>query len=140
MKTKAEFRVQPSYNESFKRKVVRDLLTGKYTKKESMDINRISMKAISNWLNKYGQNVILEENIETITLKKYNMSRKNKITESEKILELRKQIKQLEKQLQESQLQAKINEKIIDIAEEQFQIPIRKKFVTRQSPKSKDTE
>jgi hypothetical protein len=137
MKTKEEFRVQPSYQEAFKRKVVKEILTGKYSKKESMEIYNLPWMTIQRWLNKFGGSVILEEGIETITLKKYNMSRKNKITESQKVSELRKRVKELEDRLQEAQLKAELNEKIIDIAEEQFKIPIRKKYITRQSPESK---
>lgn len=140
MKTKAEFRTQPRYSETFKRKIVREFLTGKYTKQELMDINQISRKAMYSWLDKYGQSVILEEGIELITLKKYNMSKKNKITESQKVSELRKRVKELEDRLQEAELKAELNEKIIDIAEEQFKIPIRKKYVTRQSPQTKKSK
>lgn len=137
MKTKEEFRLQPSYQETFKRKVVKEIITGKYSKKESMEIYNLSWMTIQRWLNKFGGSVILEEGIETITLKKYNMSKKNKITESQKVSELRKRVRELETRLQEAELKAELNEKIIDIAEEQFKIPIRKKYVTRQSPGSK---
>jgi len=137
MKTKEEFRLQPSYQETFKRKVVKEIITGKYTKKESMEIYNLSWMTIQRWLNKFGGSVILEEGIETINLKKYNMSKKNKITESQKVSELRKRVRELETRLQEAELKAELSEKIIDIAEEQFKIPIRKKYVTRQSPGSK---
>jgi transposase-like protein len=141
MKTKEEFRIQPSYSEEFKRKIVKEIITGKYSKKESMSFYGLSWKAIYSWLDKYGQNVILEEGIETITLKKSNnMPRKNKITESQKVEELRKRIKELEAQLQEAELRARLNDKMIDIAEEQFKIPIRKKYVTRRSPKSRNSK
>ena len=138
MKTKEEFRVQSRYSESFKRKVIKEILTGKYSKKEVMILYRLPYMSITRWLNKLGQNVILEEGIETITLKKSNIvAKKNKITESEQIQELRKQIKQLEKEKADAELKAKLYDKMIDIAEEQFKIPIRKKYVTRQSTKPK---
>jgi len=92
---------------------------------------------IKRWLNKLGQSVILEEGIDMITLKKSHMSRPKKITESEKVRELQAQIKQLEIELKDAKLKAKLYDKMIEIAEEQFKIPIRKKYVTRQSPKSK---
>lgn len=139
MKIKDEFRVRPHYSEAFKQKVIKEILTGKYTKKESGQLYNLNFKTVDKWLNKLGQTVILEEGIETITLKKYNtVSKKNKITESDQIRELRKQIKQLEKDKADVELKAKLYDKMIDIAEEQFKIPIRKKYVTRQSPKSKN--
>lgn len=136
MATKEEFKVQPSYNYEFKQKVIKEIITGKYTKKESMTIYGISWMSIQRWLNKYGQSVILEEDIDIITLKKSNhMSRKNKITESDKVQELRHRIKKLEKELREAKLKAELNDKMIEIAEEQFKIPIRKKYVTKRSGK-----
>jgi len=138
MKTKDEFRITPRYSEAFKRKVIKEILVGKYSKRESMIFYQLPYMTISRWLNKLGQSVILEEGIERITLKKYNIvSKKNKITESDQIQELRKQIKQLEKEKADAELKAKLYDKMIDIAEEQFKIPIRKKYVTRQSPKPK---
>lgn len=138
MKTKDEFRVSPRYSESFKRKVIKEILTGRYSKKEATIYYQLPYMTIRRWLNKLGQSVILEEGIETITLKKYNtVSKKNKITESDQIRELRKQIEQLEKEKADAELKAKLYDKMIDIAEEQFKIPIRKKYVTRQSPRPK---
>lgn len=103
-----------------------------------MQIYQLPYRTITRWLNKLGQKVILEEGIETITLKKYNMvSKKNKITESDQIIAMRKQIKQLEKEKADAELKAKLYDKMIEIAEEQFKIPIRKKYVTRQSPRPK---
>lgn len=139
MKIKDEFRIRPSYSQTFKRRVVKEILIGKYTKQESSVLYRVNFKSIDRWLNNLGQSVILDEGIETITLKKYNiLSKKNKITESDQIRELRKQIKQLEKEKSDAELKAKLYDKMIDIAEEQFKIPIRKKYVTRQSPNSKN--
>jgi len=138
MKTKEEFRVLPHYSETFRCKVIKEILTGRYSKKESMQIYQLPYRTITRWLNKLGQKVILEEGIETITLKKYNMvSKKNKITESDQIIAMRKQIKQLEKEKADAELKAKLYDKMIEIAEEQFKIPIRKKYVTRQSPRPK---
>ena len=138
MKMKEEFRVLPSYSEEFKRKIIKEILTGKYSKKEIVNLYNLRWNTIQRWLNKFGQSVILEEGIKTITLKKYNnVSRKNKITESEKVIELREQIKQLKKELEDAELKAELYDKMIEIAEEQFKIPIRKKYVTKRSDQQK---
>lgn len=138
MKTIEEFRVRPSYSNEFKRKIIKEIIIGKYTKNESMKLYGISWMSIQRWLNNFGQSVILEEGIEEIILKKSNMSHPKKITESEKVKELRAQIKKLEKELQDAELKARLYDKMIDIAEDQFKIPIRKKYVTKQSTKSKN--
>lgn len=137
MKTKEEFRLTPSYDLDFKRRVVKEIITGKYSKKEAMDLYGLPWISIQRWLNKHGQSVILDENIKIITLKKSNNpTNKKKLSESVKVEQLRKRIKELEKELKDAELKADLYDTMIDIAEEQFKIPIRKKYVTRQSPKA----
>ena len=138
MKINEEFRVNPRYDLDFKHRVIKEIIMGRYTKKEAMELYNISWPSIQRWLNKHGQSVILEQGIKNITLKKFNNpSWKNKLPESEKTEHLRKRIKELEQQLKSAELKADLYDTMIDIAEAQFKIPIRKKYVTRQSPKTR---
>ena len=53
------------------------------------------------------------------------------ITNSTDIDELRKKIKELEQQLQDEKLRSEAYERIIEKAEKELKLPIRKKFDTR---------
>ena len=49
--------------------------------------------------------------------------------------ELKLRIKELEQALKRAELSSEAYSTMIDIAEKEFKIPIRKKYVTKQSPK-----
>ena len=55
----------------------------------------------------------------------------NVMDESFEILQLKKRIAELEKQLKDAELKAIAFSTMVDIAEEEFKIPIRKKFNTK---------
>ena len=83
---KEEFKLQHSYSNEFKRKIIKEIIKGKYIIKEYMILYRFSWMSIQRRFNKSGQSVILEEGIDISTLKKSNnMSRKDKIIESDKV-------------------------------------------------------
>ena len=67
-----------------------------------------------------------------------SMSKKNELPEGEETfenLQLKKRITELEKELKEAQLKAIAFSTMVDIAEQEFKIPIRKKYNTKPSKK-----
>ena len=133
---KEEFRIFRSYNESFKKEIVKLVLTGAYSKKEIRREHKLPQENLRRWLIKYGQQVILEEGIERVTLKKLNPNKTVPIkSECEDVTALKRRIKQLENELEEAELRTKVLDKMIEIAERDLKIPIRKKPDTKQSEK-----
>lgn len=108
------------YEESLKRQVVREVQQGLISKEEAKRKYSIpGHGTVLNWIRKF------EEQDPT---KNRSMDYKNSDKE-----ELIKRIKQLELELEDEQLRAEGYSKMIDIAEEQLNITIRKKSTTKQS-------
>lgn len=115
------------YSESFKWQVVQEVLSGKYSKEEARRIYGIKSKSgILEWMRKFnGQD---RKNKRTITREELaNMAK----TRKQKSLEER--ILELERELSISKHKAILNEKIIDIAEKELGLEIRKKYGAKQS-------
>jgi transposase-like protein len=123
-------RTQKDYSLSFKLGVVEEIERGELGIKACARKYGIqSHSTVTNWLRKYGT-------FDWVN-KSYKQMPKSK---DQRILELEQQIKLLEKQ--KSQLENQVNtadkkaiffDIMIDIAEEEFKIPIRKKFLPEQS-------
>ena len=112
---------QEEYSVSFKRWISREIESGKISVKEAMErfnINR-DTSTIYNWINEYGLGK--ELSLATMTPQ-----------EKQDRLLLEKRIKELEKALDMAKLKNIAIETMIDIAEEQFNIPIRKKAGLKQ--------
>ena len=60
---------------------------------------------------------------------------KRKLTDKEKIEQLQKQLKSTQKALKEAELKNKLLDTMIDIAEEKFDVPVRKKPSSQPSQK-----
>lgn len=110
------------YSEDFKQKVVYEVLKGKYTKEEARKIYGIrSNCAILYWIRQFGgQANYREGGISTMNIDQM----KSKKEESDKD----RKIKELEEQLRRETLRADLWQKMVDIAETQLDIDIRKKF------------
>ena len=123
-------RTQKDYSMSFKLGVVEEIESGELSIRASaLKYGIQSHSTVTRWLRKYG------------TFDWINKSHKRMPkSKDQRILELEQQIKLLEKQ--KSQLENQVNtadkkaiffDIMIDIAEEEFKIPIRKKFSPEQS-------
>ena len=111
-----------SYSESLKREVVREITSGLLSKSEARrkyDIN--GWGCIYKWINKFDINTAPNRD---------HMD----YTKSDKEA-LIKRIKELERQLEDEQIRSIGLSKMIDIAEEQLKITIRKKSTTKPSGK-----
>jgi transposase-like protein len=113
------------YSMSFKRKVVEEIESGKYSIGECQRIYDIrGGSTINRWLKKLGREHLLPR-VVRIEMK----------DEQEKIKELERQKRELESALAQAHLKIVSLETMIDIAEEQLGIDIKKKSVTRASKK-----
>lgn len=123
-------RTQKDYNLSLKLQVVKEIEQGQISCKSAQ--RKYGIQAYSTvvaWLRKYG-NFDWEN-------KSYKRMPK---TKDQKILELEQKVRLLEKQKNQLESQVKTADKkaiffdmMIDIAEQEFKIPIRKKFSPEQS-------
>jgi len=109
-----------SYSESLKREVVRTVRLGILSKEEARlkyDIRAHS--AIIKWIRTFEEQGSL--------FKRENMDYKKTSKDA-----LIKRIKELERQLEDEKIRAEGYSKMIDIAEDQLKISIRKKHITKQ--------
>jgi hypothetical protein len=105
------------YSTIQKRSIVRAIHEGKMTKQEACIAYKLNRKLLNSWIAKFGK--------EFSDLSMYNQDNmvEMKITTSDK---------GIDKALFEARLKIKALETMIDIAEEQFKISIRKKFGAKQ--------
>ena len=111
------------FTETEKHIVIKEyLMTGK--SKQAIWIKYTGMNdhgVLINWMRKFGY----------LSGEKRNIMSKiipTKEEENFELHQLKKRIEQLEKQLKDSELKALAFSRMVDIAEEEFKIPIRKKF------------
>ena len=119
------------YTETFKLKVVEDVSRGLISKRKANLLYGIKGKSlISNWqrnYQQYGRCCLALSSSETILGSRINKTYPQSLTSGE----LQAKIDQLEKQLEDEQLRSEAYQRIIDIAEKEFNIPIRKKLNTK---------
>jgi transposase-like protein len=135
-KTKNEYvkRTQKDYTEAFKLQVVSEVENGEIGITAARRKYGIQgHNTIRTWIEKYG-----------IFDKSYQINKKMKKSPEQELMELRQQIKllekknkRLEKELNQTDKKALFFDMMIDIAEEEFKIPIRKKSLSEQSTDSK---
>jgi transposase len=119
------------FSEAFKRQVCEEYVRGTATK---MDIQRkynIKFKsALITWLRNFG----FEEKPKLRTIQLDNTPQQlMAVPPKETQEQLARRVKELEKQLEEAQLRAMAYSTMIDIAEKELKIDIRKKSDTKQS-------
>jgi hypothetical protein len=109
--------------EAFRRWLVREIVSGRMTQKEALDKFDFGVKKgytlLFEWIRRYSPSIPV-----TLPL----MSEK----ERQKLELLQKQVKELEKQLENAQMKNVALETMIDVAEEQLKIKIRKKSGPKQ--------
>ena len=109
-----------------KHRIIQEVRLGLLSKEEARRRYGIRGKsAILKWMRKFGY----VPNIESAPLKK----KSKELPDDPK--ELKERIEELEKALEEAKLSSEFYSTMIDIAEKEFKIPIRKKSVTKQSRK-----
>lgn len=122
--------VRQMFNESFKRMVIEEYLATKCSKAELLRKYNIHFKsAIQTWMRKLGyedaqrhQRVKFDRSLPLTLAMPYK---------SEDVRELQKKIQDLERQLQDEKLRSEAYSRIIDKAEKELKIPIKKKHNTK---------
>lgn len=121
-------RLNNYYSDHFKLGVIREVLEGGLSKESARRKYGIKGKsAILKWMRKFG---LLNQN------DLHNIMDQNKEQESlSEPAALEKRIKELERALEDARLQAEVYSRMIDIAEQELHIRIRKKPFAKQSGK-----
>jgi transposase len=126
-----EKRKQQNYSESFKWKVVQEVLDGKFTKESAKRYYGIGSNcAILYWMRKYSGNDNYRE--QNQGKKDFNLMGKKLPGQMQN-----NRIKELEEELLREKQRADLWQKIVEVAEEEFGLDIKKKFGARPSTVSK---
>ncbi|HET6767489.1 MAG TPA: hypothetical protein VFH08_08820 [Chitinophagaceae bacterium] len=116
------------YSEEFKRKVIDEYLSTGVPKMDLLRKYGIKSKSgIQRWMKKFGYTDIYKAVAPTFTF----ITSPTLIKKLKDEHELRKRIKELERQLAEEKLRSEAYARIIDKAEKELKIPIRKKPNTK---------
>lgn len=125
------------FTEEEKHKIIQELLSTRCTKTELWRkyTGKSDHGVLIRWMRKLGYNTEIKPEKSNIVLNTYSMAQKkhkvNTDDESFENLQLKKRIADLEKQLKDAELKAIAYSTMVDIAEKEFKIPIRKKFNTK---------
>jgi transposase len=120
-------RKQSHYDEAFKWRVVQEVLSGKFSKEEARRVYGISGNCtILYWMRKFSGEDDYRAGGDTLqTLTAMSQSKKEKALEE--------RIKKLKQDLKREQLRADLWQKMVEVAEQELEIDIRKKFGAKQS-------
>ena len=126
-------RTQRDYSHAFKLQVVQEIERGELSQSQAKKKYGIqSGSTVREWLRKFGS-----------FDRAYDLNQRKMKSPEQKILELEQQLKllerknkSLERQLEQTDKKAVFFDMMIDIAEDEFKIPIRKKFLPGQSTSS----
>ena len=122
-------RTQKDYSYSFKLQVVQEIERGELSVKAAQRTYGIqSYSTVLNWLRKFG--IFDWENQTPSNMPKTPEQKLMKLEQKVRLLE--KQKKFLEHQVEQSEKKAVLFDMMIDIAEKEYNIPIRKKSDTKQ--------
>ncbi len=130
------------YSETERHSIIKEMLKNNWTKQYAWELYTGEAEErgqLMRWMRKLGY-------VKEIKHKKFNLVSKNKVMRKKppaepsdpelfENLQLKKRIAELEKQLKEAEMKAIAFSTMVDIAEKEFNIPIRKKFNTKSSEK-----
>ena len=118
--TVPKYRVR--YAEDFKHQICREFLSGNYTKEELQKKYAVKGKSrLLGWLRELGY----------ISANSIQPMRKPRVKKPKKRKPVPEDIKELENALQDAELKAEVYRKMIEIAEQQYKIKIRKNSNTK---------
>ena len=120
------------YTEGIKRTVIEEYLRGNHTQNYLEDKHGIRKRgAIRKWMRELGYEDIVQKASYLGTPIVPAVVAKKKTQAEESVQALEKRIKDLERKLEDEQLRSEAYSRIIDIAEKEFNLPIRKKPSTK---------
>jgi transposase-like protein len=133
-----EFRTYAYRSEAEKKMIVREALTPGVVRQELLRKYSIrSMTSLYRWIEKYGDTILVEQ-LGLMSKPSESSAEQQKSLEGD--AELRKRIAELEQALFKAELKSELLEAMIDIAEKDLKLPIRKKFGPQQSQESDNAE
>lgn len=115
------------FSEEFKKQIVRDYESGKYSVKELERLHNIHTPSIYSWIYKYSQ----------YNEKGYRMVEHTESSEK-RVKELEDKIKSLEAIIGQKQIKIDFLETMIDVAKDELNIDIKKNYCTPPSNASKN--
>lgn len=110
------------FSEGFKRAKVKEIESGKSKVSEISKEYEVTTTNVYRWLRKFGTN---KDKPERIIVEHQS--------DTKQLIELRKRVAELEQIIGQKQILLDFSEKMIDLAEEYYQIDIKKKFTGTQS-------
>jgi len=129
---KKEKQTHSHYSEEFKWQVVQEILSGRMTKEEARRVYNVKGKSdILYWIRQFSG------------IKNYKLAGSKTLTDHAEIFQMKelskkdKRIKELEEELKREKLRADLWQKIVELAEDQLNIDIRKKYGAKPSTPSK---
>jgi hypothetical protein len=129
------------FSDTEKHHIIQELLSSKCTKRdiwEKYTGQEEEHGQLLRWMNKLGYNTKIKTRRSNFVSNSILMKKKkliNNPTDSFENLQLKKRIEELEKQLKDAEMKAIAFSTMVDIAEKEFNIPIRKKHNTKPSKK-----
>lgn len=118
-----------SFSVEFKKLKVREITSGRTTISEICKEYEVSRTSVFRWMSKFGvmgkkkERVVVETDSDT-----------------KQLLALKKRIAELERLVGQKQILLDFKEKMIELAEEEYQVDIKKKFSEKPSSTSGETE
>ena len=116
---------QRVYSEEFKRQIVKDFESGKYSVPQLEKLHGISNASIYSWIYKFS----------TFNKKGYRVV-EHKHSSLKRVKDLQAQVKELQAALGRKQIQIDYLETMIEVAKEELDIDIKKNYATPQSKNS----
>jgi transposase len=117
------------FSEEFKKKLVKEYEKGMYSVPQLGMLHMIDCRSIYDWIYKYS--TFNEKGTRIIEMKE---------SSSQKVKDLEKRIKELERTVGLKQIKIDYLDKMIEIAKDELDIDIKKNFDTLQSPGSEKTK
>jgi hypothetical protein len=134
------------YSETERHAIIQEMLKNNWTKQHAWELYTGEVEErgqLLRWMRKLGyvgkiqhKHFASKRSIRKFDVKSESMTaEQNADQESFEILQLKKRIAELEKQLKDAEMKAIAYATMVDIAEKEFNIPIKKKFNTKPSQK-----
>jgi transposase-like protein len=117
------------FSEQIRRKAVTDFRSGKFTAQELADLYHCSSQTIYNWIYKYSPGDFPQVNV-------VEMSEST----DQKVKDLHDKIARLERALGQKQIKVDFLEKMIDLAEDEYDLDVKKSSSSKQSSGSGRTD
>jgi len=115
------------YSEALKRQVVREVETGGISQSEaSRRYGILGHSTVMKWCRRYGNNP---------TYRTSGVRSRNMNEQEIELLRMQNEIKELRRELADSRFRNTVLETLVDVAERELKIPIRKKYGAKQSGK-----